>query len=158
MKTPILFVAFTILALALSGPVQAEDAAIAAKLAKIPAPAAEALRKAAGSAKIEAITLEKEGKKTVYEASFTEAGKPNREVSVTADGKLNAEEETLPIEQVPAVVRKAIEAGAKGAKLERVQHIKRASGEETYEALYVAKGKKTEVEYLADGKVKPEAK
>jgi uncharacterized protein YxeA len=158
MKNLILSIALASFVLLLSVPARAEDAAIAAKLAKIPAPAAEALRKAAGSAKIEAVTLEKDGKKTVYEGSFTEAGKPAREVSVTADGKVNAEEETVPLDKVPESARKAIEAGAKGAKIERVQHIKRAKGGESFEALYVNKGKKTEVEYTADGKVKPEEK
>ena len=148
----------TTLALALAAPLIADDAAVTAKLAKIPAPAAESLKKAAGSAKIEKVSIEKDGKTTVYEAAIVEPGKPNREVSVTADGKLNAEEETVPMEQVPEAPRKAIEAGAKGAKIERVQHIKRASGGETFEALYVNKGKRSEVEFLPDGKQKPEEK
>lgn len=132
-----------------------ESAAVAAKFAKIPKPAAEALHKAAGSAKIESLEIEKDGKVTVYEIAITEAGKPNREISVTADGKLNAEEVTTPLADVPAVVRKAIEAGAKGATIQRVQHISRG-GKVTYEAQYVKKGKETEVEYLEDGTVKPE--
>jgi len=136
-------------------PLHADEAAVAAKLAKIPKPAAEALKKAAGSAKIEDVSIEKDGKTTVYEVQLTEAGKPNREVSVTADGKLNAEEFTIPLDQVPAKVKAAIEAGAKGATIKRVQHIARG-GKVTYEALYVKKGKETEVEYLEDGTVKPE--
>lgn len=134
------------------------EAEVQAKLAKIPAPASEALKKAAGSGKIERLSVEKEGKVTVYEIEFTEAGKPDREVSVTADGKIYAEEETVPVDSVPAAVKKAIEAGAKGAKIQRVNRIKRADGEVTYEALYVAKGKKTEVEYLENGTQKPEEK
>ena len=136
---------------------RADDAAIAAKLAKLPPAAAEALKKAAGTAKIDKVNIEKDGKVTVYEVELVEAGQPAREVSVTADGKLNAEEETMPLDKLPEVVRKAVEAGAKGAKIERVNRIKRASGV-TYEAAYVDKGKKSEVEYLEDGKVKPEAK
>ena len=136
---------------------RADDAAVAAKLAKLPPAAAEALKKAAGTAKIEKVNIEKDGKVTVYEVELSEAGQPAREVSVTADGKLNAEEETMPLDKLPEAVRKAIEAGAKGAKIERVNRIKRASGV-TYEAAYVDKGKKSEVEYLEDGKVKPEAK
>jgi uncharacterized membrane protein YkoI len=139
-------------------PLPADDAAVSAKLAKFPAAAAEALRKAAGSGKIESVSIEKDGKVTVYEAALAESGKANREVSVTADGKLNAEEETVPLEKVPEAARKAIEADAKGAKIERVNRINRASGGVTYEATYVSKGKKTEVEFLADGKRKPEEK
>jgi hypothetical protein len=132
----------------------AYDAAVAAKLAKIPKAASEALKKAAGTAHIETLNIEKDGKITVYEIELNEAGKPNREVSVTADGKLNAEEYTVPLTEVPAAARAAIEAGAKGAVIKRVQHIARA-GKVTYEALYVVKGKETEVEYLEDGSLKP---
>jgi hypothetical protein len=132
----------------------ADDAAVAAKLAKIPKAASEALKKAAGTAHIETLNIEKDGKITVYEIELNEAGKPNREVSVTADGKLNAEEYTVPLTEVSAAARAAIEAGAKGAVIKRVQHIARA-GKVTYEALYVVKGKETEVEYLEDGSLKP---
>ena len=139
-------------------PLRADEAAVAAKLAKIPPAAAEALKKAAGTATIKAVDIEKEGKVTIYEVELTEAGKPDREVSVTADGKINAMEETVPIEKVPEAARKAIEAGAKGAKIDRVQKITRGGSTITYEALYNNKGKKTEVEYFEDGKQKPEEK
>ena len=158
MKLPLLCQITFLAAICFTSSLYADDAAVAAKLAKIPPAAAEALKKAAGTAKIEKVNIEKDGKVTVYEVELAEAGQPNREVSVTADGKINAEEDTMPLDKVPEVVRKAIEAGAKGAKIERVQHIRRASGGVTYEALYVSKGKKTEIEYLEDGKPKPEEK
>jgi hypothetical protein len=135
--------------------VRADDAAVEKKLAKIPKAAAEALRKAAGTAHIEAIDVEKDGKVTIYEAELKEAGKPDREVSVKADGTLNAEEFTIPLAEVPAKAKAAIEAGAKGAEIKRVQHITRG-GKVTFEALYVLKGKESEVEYLEDGSLKPE--
>ncbi len=144
--------------MATMGVLHADDAAVTAKLAKIPPAAAEALKKSAGTASIGSLSIEKDGKMTVYLVTLTEPGKPNREVSVTADGKLNAEEETVPLEQVPETVRKAIEAQAKGAKIERVQRINRAGVGLTYEALYVLKGKKTEIEFLENGQRKPEEK
>src|SRR5205814_1962419 len=109
-------------------------------------------------AKIEKVSTEKDGKTTVYEVELVEAGKPNREVSVTADGAIRAEEETVPLEKVPGAARAAIEQGAKGAKIERVNRIQRANGEITFEARYVLKGKKTEVEFFENGKQKPEEK
>jgi hypothetical protein len=133
----------------------ADDAAVTAKLAKIPKPAAEALKKAAGTGHIESVSLEKDGKVTVYEAVITEKGKPEREVSANAEGKIVLDEFTIPLADAPAVVKKAIEAGAKGATIKRVMHISR-EGKVTYEALYVLKGKESEVEYLEDGTVKPE--
>jgi uncharacterized protein YxeA len=135
--------------------VRADDAAVEKKLSKIPKAAVEALKKAAGSAHIESVNIEKDGRTTVYEVEFKETGKPDREVSVKADGTLNAEEFTIPLAEVPAKAKAAIEAGAKGAEIKRVQHINRA-GKITYEALYVLKGKETEVEYLEDGSLKPE--
>ena len=123
---------------------------------KAPAAAQEALKKYAADAgmKIEKVSAEKHGKVTVYEAELKAAGKADREVAVTADGKVKGEEETVPLDKVPEVVRKAIEANAKGAKIQRVQRIKE-DGIITYEAAYVAKGKTSEVEFLEDGKVKP---
>lgn len=135
--------------------VRADDAAVEKKFSKIPKAAAEALRKLAGSAHIEAVNIEKDGKTTVYEVELKEAGKPDRETSVKADGSLNAEEFTIPLAEVPAAAKAAIEAGAKGATIKRVQHINRA-GKITFEALYANKSKETEVEYLEDGSLKPE--
>jgi len=125
---------------------------------KIPAPASEGLKKYAAehSMKIEKVSTQKHGKVTVYEAELTAPGQPNHEVAVTADGKVKGEEETIALETVPDAARKAIEAGAKGMKIQRVQRIKE-DGITTYEAAYVnAKGKVTEVAYLEDGKVAPE--
>ena len=158
MKTHLLTLAALSALFISTTPLHADDAAIAVKLAKIPPAAAEALKKAAGTAKIEQVSTEKEGKTTIYEADLSEAGKPNREVSVTADGKIVLEEEAVPLEKLPEALRKAIEAGAKGAKIERINRIKRANGEVTYEPLYNNKGKKTEVEFFEDGKQKPEEK
>jgi|GEM_PF-241550 len=127
---------------------------------RIPAPAAEGLVKYAAdhSMKIEKVSTEKHGKVTVYEAELTAPGQPNHEVAVTSDGKVKGEEETVPLDTVPEAPRKAIVDGAKGAKIARVQKI-HEDGIVTYEALYVTdKGKKTEVEYLEDGKPKPEEK
>jgi signal transduction histidine kinase len=139
-------------------------AAVAGELPKvkgidrIPPAAAEGLVKYAAdhSMKIEKVSTEKHGKVTVYEAELTAPGKPNHEVSVTSDGKVKGEEETVPLESVPEAVRQAITDGAKGAKISRVQKIQE-DGELTYEALYVTdKGKKTEVLYRENGQVKPE--
>ncbi len=125
---------------------------------KIPAAAAAGLKKYAAdrSMKIEKVATEKHGKVTVYEAELSAPGQPPHEVAVTADGKVKGEEETVPLDKVPDAARKAIEAGAKGSKIVRVQLIKE-DGITTYEAEYQnAKGKISEVEYLEDGKVKPE--
>ena len=159
MKTPSTFLATLCAALAFTFTAIAADDAKIPGMKKAPAAAAEALKKYAAEAgmKIEKVAVEKHGKVTVYEAELKAAGKADREVAVTADGKVKGEEETIPLDKVPAAARKAIEGNAKGAKIERVQRIKE-DGETTYEAAYVLKGKTTEVVFFADGKIKPEEK
>jgi hypothetical protein len=158
MKTPSAIVAALCAMLVSTFTVVADDAKIPG-MNRAPAAAAEALKKYAADVgmKIEKVAVEKHGKVTVYEAELTASGKANREVAVTADGKVKGEEETVPLDKVPEAARKAIEANAKGAKISRVQRIKE-DGVVTYEAAYVLKGKTTEVEFLEDGKVKPEEK
>ena len=139
--------------------VRAEDGAKIPGMNRAPAAAAEALKKYAAEAgmKIEKVAVEKRGKVTVYEAELKASGKADREVAVTADGKVKGEEETVPLDKVPEAARKAIEANAKGAKISRVQRIKE-DGRTTYEAAYVLKGKTTEKEFLENGTAKPEEK
>ncbi len=158
MKTPTTFIAALCAALTFAFTATADDAAIPG-MKKTPAAAAEALKKYAAEAgmKIEKVAVEKHGKVTVYEAELKADGKADREVAVTADGKVKGEEETVPLDKVPEAARKAIEANAKGAKVERVQRIKE-DGAITFEAAYVLKGKTTEVVFFADGKIKPEEK
>jgi uncharacterized protein YxeA len=157
MKTPSLLAAL-VTAFVLTFTAIADDAKIPG-MKKAPAAAAEALKKYAADAgmKIEKVVVEKHGKVTVYEAELKADGKADREVAVTAEGKVKGEEETVPLDKIPAAARKAIEENAKGAKIERVQRIKE-DGETVYEAAYVLKGKTTEVCFFADGKIKPEEK
>ena len=158
MKTLSTIVATLCAALAFAFTATADDAKIPG-MKKAPAAAAEALKKYAADAgmKIEKVAVEKHGKVTVYEAELKADGKADREVAVTAEGKVKGEEETVPLDKVPEAARKAIEANAKGAKIERVQRIKE-DGAVTFEAAYVLKGKTTEVVFFADGKIKPEEK
>ena len=159
MKTPSTFLATLCAALAFTFTAIAADDAKIPGMKKAPAAAAEALKKYAAEAgmKIEKVAVEKHGKVTVYEAELKTDGKADREVAVTADGKVKGEEETIPLDKVPAAARKAIEENAKGAKIERVQRIKE-DGAITFEAAYVLKGKTTEVVFFPDGKIKPEEK
>ena len=159
MKTHSIIVATLCAAFPFAFTAIADDAAKIPGMKRAPAAAAEALTKYAAQAamKIEKVAVEKHGKVTVYEAELKADGKADREVAVTADGKVKAEEETVPLDKMPEAARKAIEANAKGAKIERVQRIKE-DGAITFEAAYVLKGKTTEVVFFADGKIKPEEK
>ena len=140
-----LFAALCVLLVTTAG---ADDAKIPG-MKKAPAAAAEVLKKYAADAgmKIKKVAVEEHGKVTVYEGELKAAGKADREVAVTADGKVKGEEETIPLDKVPEAARRAIEANAMGAKIVRVQRIKE-DGETGYKAEYVLKDKATEVVFL----------
>src|SRR5438067_1990124 len=93
MKTRSAFVAALCAVLVLIFTATADDARIPG-MNRAPAAAAEALKKYAAEAgmKIEKVAVEKHGKVTIYEAELKAAGKADREVSVTADGKVKEEE------------------------------------------------------------------
>ena len=133
---------FAALCVLLVTTVGADDAKIPG-MKKAPAAAAEALKKYAADAgmKIKKVAVEEHGKVTVYEAELKAPGKANREVAVTADGKVKGEEETIPLDKVPEAARRAIEANAKGAKIVRVQRRAIASnGEELEEVAMIPCG------------------
>lgn len=126
---------------------------MAAKLSKLP-PAA-ALKKAAGATTITAVDTEKEKGVTTSEVDLKEKGKSERGITVSAEGKILIMKSAVRLKDVPAAAKPAIEAGAKGAKIVRINKI--VSGKLTNcEALYDLKGTKSEMAYLADGTVKPE--
>ena len=121
---------------------------------QVPAAALAAIKKYAGEGKVEKILVEKHGAATVYEARIKGPGKLVREVAVTKDGRVNSEEKVIPLADVPEKVRAAMEAHAKGGKITEVIRIQEA-GATIYEAEFANNGKKTEVKFTADGKVKP---
>lgn len=121
---------------------------------QVPAAALAAIKKYAGEGKVEKILVEKHGETTVYEALIKGPGKLVREVAVTKDGRMNSEEKVIPLADVPEKVRAAMEAHAKGGRITEVIRIQEA-GATIYEAEFAHSGKKTEVKFTADGKVKP---
>ena len=140
-------------------PVRAEDEEAGKPIAQdqVPAAALAAIKKYAGEGKVEKILVEKHGGATVYEALIKGPGKLTREVAVTKDGQINSEEKVIPLADVPEKVRAAMEARASGGKITEVIRIQEA-GTTIYEAEIEKDGKKTEVKFTADGKVKTEQK
>ncbi len=137
---------FTILTL-----LAAENKEQDTSLDKIPAKAAEALRKHAGDAKIEHVSKETDDGKVVFEASFKAKGGV-REVTVDEAGQTVSEEQTIAIADVPSKARKTIEDKAAGGKIEKLESVKEG-GKMKFEALISVKGKRTEVVVGGDGKV-----
>lgn len=136
-------------------PARAEEEGKEIAKAKVPAAALAAIQKYAGEGKVEKVLLEQHGKTTVYEATIKGPGKAQREVAVTEDGKIQSEERVIPLAEVPEKVRAAMIAHAKDGKITEVILIKE-DGNTLYEAEFENGGKKTEVKFTANGKVKPE--
>ncbi len=136
---------------------RAEDEAKPIAQDKVPAAALTAIKKFAGEGTIEKIVAEKDGKTLVYEALIKGPGKAQREVSVTADGKIEGEEEVIALADAPEKVRAAIETHAKGGKVVKIERIKE-DGETVYEVEFKNGNKTSEVVFEKSGKVKPEEK
>jgi uncharacterized membrane protein YkoI len=76
-------------------------------LRDVPEPVRAALHKAAGGARIAAVSRERERGVLVYEAAWHDRGLKH-EAAVTADGALLELETTIPLDQAPAAVQAAI--------------------------------------------------
>jgi hypothetical protein len=108
--------------------------------------------------KIEKVFTAKHGKVTVYEAELTAPGKAQPRSCRHADGKVKGEEGNRAA-GIRARGRSQSDCGRSQGREDLAGAENPGRRVVTYEALYVTeKGKKTEVEYLEDGKPKPEAK
>jgi uncharacterized membrane protein YkoI len=129
----------------------AEDKEEKVSLDKIPAAAANALKKQAGAEKITGLSREKDGSKIVFEATFKKDGHVH-DVTVDEAGKLVSDEVTIATTEAPAVIRAAIEREHPGGKIEKLERITEG-GKVSYEALVSGKGKREEIKFDSKGKV-----
>ena len=120
-------------------------------LSEVPAPVAAAFEKHAAGGKIVKVEQDEENGKITYEAQIKVKDAVS-EVSVDAKGKLVSVEDVIPLAEVPAAVRAAIEKEAGEGKAEKVERVKEG-GKTTYEAVIAAKGKREEVVFSETGKV-----
>jgi hypothetical protein len=91
----------------------------------------------------------------VYEFGITADGK-NIDVSVEADGELASIETEIAVKDIPAPVKKALDAKYPGApikKAEAVSEFDDGKEEKTIEVILTAKGKDLEVVLTPDGKI-----
>jgi len=111
-------------------------------------------------AEIEESQVEKEGIK-VYEVELEQEGQ-DVELTISADGKIIEKETEIPLSEVPAGVKAAIEGACEGGEIEEVTKEvtywvvtlkKLETPKTTYEAEVVKDGKEIEIEVAADGTV-----
>lgn len=135
--------------------VMAQERAI--KRSEVPKAVIDAFTKAYPHATMREFSMEKEGASTVYEIESLE-GKMSRDVSYAADGTLISLEESIPLSDVPAKVKAALDRDFPGASFQTIEKV-REHGADTFEMLLTAKGTKMEVVYSPDGAlVKKEVK
>lgn len=122
----------------------------------MPAPVLAAVAKKYPAAKKVGFAKEVEQQQTTFEVSITDGAK-KIDIDLSPDGKILAEEQLIPVQEVPASVRKAL-AESPRYRAWRVQRAERIITREndaapSYE-LVVARGqKKAEVVFDQDGKL-----
>ena len=107
-------------------------------------------------ATIRGFTKETEKGKTTYEVELTKDGR-GKDVSMDANGKVVEVEEEVALNSIPAAARTAIEKGATGGKVLKVEAVSAGSGApQAFEAQVLKGGKRSEVRVAPDGSPKPE--
>jgi hypothetical protein len=114
----------------------------------LPAAVKKAIKKKFPKAEIEKATKEVEDGKTTYEVLLEIEDRPV-DVALKADGTILEIERAIPLEELPARVKKSLAAKYPGAKIEKVEMVtKGEDGPPVYEIAL-----KTEVVLTAKGKV-----
>jgi hypothetical protein len=151
--------AFVALALA-AGAARADESKV--PLSEVPKAGQTALKAMFPAAEIVGAAKETEDGKTVFEITLKQKGK-NIDVTIGEDGKIQVIEEEIAERELPAAVRKTLEAKypkAKYAIIEEVSNVKEGKATlEFFEALLItAKKDMLEIQITPDGKIKNEEK
>ena len=115
----------------------------------LPPPVERAVQAQSAGATIRGFTQESEHGKTIYEAEMTANGH-GKDVSFDAAGNVVGVEEEVPLDNIPATARAAIEKTVSGGKIRKVEKVTEG-GATSYEAAYTKAGKSREVSVHADG-------
>lgn len=148
MKSPTPLAITTAAALLALGTAAAEKTV---RLQDLPAAVQKTVREQTRNAILVGLAREDERGVVVYEAETKLDGR-TRDLTINAAGEVIEVEEELPLSQVPAAARAAIEKAAAGGSLERVESVTKA-GATRYEATYRAGGRKSRVVVSSDGTV-----
>ena len=126
------------------------------KLSDLPPAVQATVKEQSNGATVRGFSKETENGKTTYEVEMT-VNAHGKDVSMDADGKVVEVEEAVDISSIPAAAGSAIETGAEGGKVLKVEAVSSGSGSpDAYEAQVRKAGKRTEVRVAPDGSPKPE--
>jgi len=126
------------------------------KMSDLPPAVQATVKEQSKGATIRGFSKETEKGKTTYEVELTKNGR-GKDVSMDTDGKVVEVEEEVAIGSIPEAARTAIEKGAKGGKILKVEAVSAGGGAaQAYEAQVLKAGKRSEVRVAPDGSPKPE--
>jgi len=126
------------------------------KVSDLPAAVQATVKEQSKGATVRGFSKEQEHGKRIYEVEMTVNGH-GRDVSMDAEGKVVEVEEEVEIGSIPEAARSAIEKGAEGGKILKVEALSSGSSSpDAYEAQVRKAGKRSEVRVAPDGSPKPE--
>jgi uncharacterized membrane protein YkoI len=134
-----------------------ESKEVRVKMSDLP-PAVQNTVKAEQSkgATVRGFAKDTENGKIEYEAELTVNGH-GKDISMDSSGKILEVEEQVTLRSIPEAARSAIQNGAGGGRITKVEAVSRGSGPvEAYEAQVIKAGKHSEVRVAPDGSPKPE--
>jgi uncharacterized membrane protein YkoI len=126
---------------------QAAEKKIALK--DVPPAVQQAIKAQSGGATLRGVSQEVEKGKTLYEAEFKIEGH-SKDITFDEQGAIISVEEEVPLNQIPATARTAIEKAAGAGKVLEVEMVTEG-GKTFYEAQISRDGKKSEVKVDASG-------
>jgi len=126
------------------------------KLADLPPAVQKTVKEQSKGATIRGYLQAVENGKTTYEVAMTVHGH-GKDVSMDATGAVVEVEEEVPLASIPVAAKQAIEKGAAGGKVLKVEAASNGSGPaQAYEAQVLKDGKRSEVRVSPDGSPAPE--
>jgi hypothetical protein len=134
---------------ALTAPSRAQEKKVAAR--DLPAAVSSAFAKAYPNAKITGSSSETEKGVKYYEIESMD-GKTRRDLLYTADGKVSEIEETVPVSDLPAVVKSSFGKEFPKTKIDRVEKLTK-NGTMTYELHFTSGKARKEVVIDPAGKI-----
>jgi uncharacterized membrane protein YkoI len=121
------------------------------KRSDLPPAVEKTVAKESTGATIKGFSTEKENGQTIYEVEMTVNGH-GKDVSMDPAGNVVEVEEQVELSSLPAEVQEGLKAKAEGAKILKVESLKKHDKLVAYEAVVQKDGKKKEVQVGPEGK------
>lgn len=125
------------------------------KMSELPAAVQATVKAESKGAKIRGLDTEVEKGQRLYEAEMIVNGH-GKDISIDESGKVVEVEEEVPLDQVPAAAKSAIEKGAKGGKIGKIESVTTGGKLVAYEAQVRKGAKHSEVRVDPEGNPAPE--